>query len=86
MLQGLKGFGFRVCPLTETVKGVKGCLDYYQRLSEQRAQLDYEIDGIVYKLNRIDWQVSVGFIAKAPRWALAHKIPCSGKKCCGARN
>ena len=79
MLQGLKGFGFRVCPLTETVDGVAGCLDYYKRLSELRPKLDYEIDGIVYKLNRMDWQVSVGFIAKAPRWALAHKFPAQEK-------
>lgn len=79
MLENLKTWGFRICPLTETVTGVPGCLDYYERLSRQRAGLDYEIDGIVYKVNRIDWQVSVGFIAKAPRWALAHKFPAQEK-------
>lgn len=75
MLSGFKQMGLRVCPLVETVTGVQGCLDFYQKVLAARAGLDYEIDGVVYKLNRRDWQVSVGFIAKAPRWAIAHKLP-----------
>ena len=75
MLAGLKQWGLRVCPLVETVLGAQGCLDFYQQVLSLRASLDYEIDGVVYKLNRRDWQVSVGFIAKAPRWAIAHKLP-----------
>ena len=78
-LQKLAKLGFPVCPLIEPVSGVEGCLQYFTNLSEQRAHLDYEIDGIVYKLNRLDWQRSAGFIAKAPRWALAHKFPAQEK-------
>lgn len=79
MLKGLQAFGFRVCPAVESVKGVQGCLDYFRKLSEQRDALAYDIDGIVYKVNRFDWQRSLGFIAKAPRWALAHKFPAQEK-------
>lgn len=75
----LAQLGFPICPLLKVVKGVDGCLAYYADMSEQRAKLDYEIDGIVYKLNRLDWQKSAGFIAKAPRWALAHKFPAQEK-------
>lgn len=78
-LDKLAELGFPVCPLIETVNGVEGCLDYYRTVSERRAKLDYEIDGIVYKLNRLDLQYAAGFIAKAPRWALAHKFPAQEK-------
>ena len=79
MLDGLAAFGFRVCPIIEGVQGVQGCLDYFSKLSLQRDDLAYDIDGIVYKVDRIDWQKSLGFIAKAPRWALAHKFPAQEK-------
>jgi len=79
MLAGLVSFGFRVCPIVERVKGVQGCLSYYRKTSSQRDDLPYEIDGIVYKVDRFDWQKSLGFIAKAPRWALAHKFPAQEK-------
>ena len=78
-LQKLADLGFPVCPLLEVVSGVKGCLQYYQSMSARRAGLDYEIDGIVYKLNNLNWQRAAGFIAKAPRWALAHKFPAQEK-------
>ncbi len=78
-LSKLAEFGFPICPLIRPVSGVPGCLNYFQQLSEQRDSLAYEIDGIVYKLNRLDWQRSAGFIAKAPRWALAHKFPAQEK-------
>ncbi len=78
-LQKLGEMGFPICPLIEQVAGVDGCLDYFSRLSDERAELDYEIDGIVYKLDRLDLQRSAGFIAKAPRWALAHKFPAQEK-------
>lgn len=78
-LEKLAELGFPVCPLLKPVQGAQGCLDYFTDLSSQRAGLDYEIDGIVYKLNRLDWQRSAGFIAKAPRWALAHKFPAQEK-------
>ncbi len=75
MLMFLQALGLPVCPIIEKVSGVEACLDYYQRTGAARAELPYEIDGIVYKLNRLDWQRAAGFIAKAPRWALAHKFP-----------
>lgn len=78
-LEKLADFDFPVCPLLEKVDGAEGCLSYFSRLSEIRSNLDYEIDGIVYKLDRLDWQKSAGFIAKAPRWALAHKFPAQEK-------
>ncbi|MDG1904769.1 MAG: NAD-dependent DNA ligase LigA [Arenicella sp.] len=75
MLMYLAELGLPICPIVEVVSGVDGCVDYYQRTGASRDQLPYEIDGIVYKLNRLDWQRAAGFIAKAPRWALAHKFP-----------
>ncbi|RBP50981.1 NAD-dependent DNA ligase LigA [Arenicella xantha] len=78
-LSRLGELGFPICPLVENVTGVSGCLGYFAKMSERRASLDYEIDGIVYKLNRLAWQRAAGFIAKAPRWALAHKFPAQEK-------
>lgn len=75
MLTKLSGLGFPICPLIEKVDSASGCLDYFTRLSAQRADLEYEIDGIVYKLDDLALQRQAGFIAKAPRWALAHKFP-----------
>ncbi len=73
-LDFLAKLGLPICPIIELVSGVEGCLDYYRRMGARRADLGYDIDGIVYKLNRLDWQHAAGFIAKAPRWALAHKF------------
>ena len=78
-LQKLADLGFPVCPLLQKVSGPQGCLNYYAELSASRSSLGYEIDGIVYKLDRLDWQQAAGFIAKAPRWALAHKFPAQEK-------
>jgi len=75
IMQWLGEFGLPVSDRLELVKGVDGCLDYYQRTLQSREQLAYDIDGIVYKVSRMDWQQSLGFTAKAPRWALAHKFP-----------
>ena len=74
-LQQLKIWGLRVCPLIEVVKGVEGCWKYYQKLLQLRDQLDYEIDGVVYKVNDIALQKKLGFVSRAPRWAVAHKFP-----------
>ena len=79
MLYELKQLGFPTCPLVKQVKGVNGCLEYYADLSEKRVQLDYEIDGIVYKVNNLAHQSQAGFISRAPRWALAHKFPAQEK-------
>lgn len=75
MLKQLKTWGLRVCPLVKLVKGVQGCWDYYEKIHELRDQLDYEIDGIVYKVNNKTFQEKLGFVSRAPRWATAHKFP-----------
>ena len=75
ILQQLKEWGLRVCPLIERVKGVDGCWQYYQKILNLRDQLDYQIDGIVYKVDSIEAQRKLGFVSRAPRWATAHKFP-----------
>lgn len=74
LLAKLAGFGFAVQE-TATVDGVEGLLAHYRRLHEQRAALAYEIDGVVYKLDRFPLQERVGAVARSPRWAIAHKFP-----------
>ena len=74
-LKFLQASGLRVNPLVQTVKGAQGCIKAHQQLAKLRDSLDYDIDGIVYKVNRLDYQGSLGFVARAPRWALAHKFP-----------
>ncbi|WP_233263309.1 NAD-dependent DNA ligase LigA [Caedibacter taeniospiralis] len=75
LVQQLKQWGFQLTNEVEVVSGENGLMDYYERMSHKRADLPYDIDGLVYKLNRLDLQTKAGFIAKAPRWALAHKFP-----------
>lgn len=75
MLNQLQRWGLPVCAERRTVNGVQGCLDYYQQMAERRAQLPYEIDGIVYKVDSLRLQKELGFVARAPRWAIAHKFP-----------
>src|SRR5690606_11028306 len=62
-------------PEIKQVRGINACLDYYVDIAKKRDNLDYEIDGVVYKLDDIELQQQAGFIAKAPRWAVAHKFP-----------
>lgn len=68
-------WGLPISQEMQVVKGAEGCLAYYRELLARRHQLPYEIDGVVYKLSRIDWQEELGFVARAPRWAIAHKFP-----------
>jgi DNA ligase (NAD+) len=75
MIEQLKNWGLRVCLDTQVVTGAEGCLQYYQYMMNKRADLSYEIDGIVYKVNIIELQERLGFVARAPRWAIAHKFP-----------
>lgn len=75
ILRWLKSFGLPVTELARPVTGVAGCLEFYSSLHTQRESLPFEIDGVVYKVSRLDWQERLGYTAKAPRWALAHKFP-----------
>jgi len=74
-LQQLKEWGLKVSPLLKIVQGAEGCLQYYRDIGAKRASLAYEIDGVVYKVNRFVQQRELGFVARAPRWAIAHKFP-----------
>lgn len=71
----LSQLGFVVAPQRAVVSGADGLLDYYQRIGEARNRLPYDIDGVVYKVNRRADQRVLGFLSRAPRWALAHKYP-----------
>jgi len=75
ILQQLKSFGLPVCNEIKHVSGVKACLQYYEDISKRRDELPYDIDGIVYKVDSIKLQKRLGFVARAPRWAIAHKFP-----------
>jgi len=74
-LQRLKTWGFPVSSEIELVDGQEGCLRYYQKMAAKRAGLDYDIDGVVYKVNDIALQDALGQVSRAPRWAIAHKFP-----------
>ncbi|KFL38117.1 NAD-dependent DNA ligase LigA [Arenimonas donghaensis] len=75
VLQALKGFGFPVSPEVSIARGADGLLAYYQCIGALRDGLPYDIDGVVYKLDRQDQQKAMGFVSRAPRWAIAHKFP-----------
>lgn len=74
MIEQIKNWGFAINPLSQQTRNEKETLDFYQSINNQRAQLPYDIDGVVYKINRLDWQERLGFVARAPRWAIAHKF------------
>jgi DNA ligase (NAD+) len=74
-LEQIKTFGLPVSSEIKVVKGAEGCLAYHQSISEKRDSLGYEIDGVVNKVNSIELQEELGFVARAPRWAIAHKFP-----------
>ncbi len=71
----LNGFGLRTGTENRKVRGVEGCLDYYRDIGERRLKLPFQIDGVVYKVDRRADQEKLGFASRAPRWALAHKFP-----------
>ncbi|WP_286222648.1 NAD-dependent DNA ligase LigA [Marinobacter apostichopi] len=74
-LQQVKSWGFRINPEMRKARGVEECLQAYTELMEKRDSLPYEIDGIVFKVDRLDLQQKLGFVSRAPRWAIAHKFP-----------
>jgi len=71
----LREFGLPVCPQVTTARGAEGLLAYFEKIGSQRNDLPYDIDGVVYKLDRYDQQRAMGFVSRAPRWAIAHKYP-----------
>jgi DNA ligase (NAD+) len=75
MLQALRRWGFKICPQSRTVDSVDGCLEYYRDIGAARAKLEYQIDGVVYKVDDLELQRRLGFVSRAPRWAIAHKFP-----------
>lgn len=75
ILERLQSWGFPVCPEQTVVQGADGCQAYYRQMLERREQLPYEIDGVVFKVNRGEDQERLGFVARAPRWAVAYKFP-----------
>ncbi len=74
-LKQLANWGFRICPDSKVVSGAKGCLDYFNEIGNKRDDLSYDIDGVVFKVNSLDLQNQLGFVSRAPRWAIAHKFP-----------
>ncbi len=75
MMQMIKGWGFPLSPFLTVTDSVDAMIAHYGEIGRQRPDLPYEIDGVVYKIDRLDYQKRLGFVAKAPRWALAHKFP-----------
>ncbi len=75
VIRAIEAFGLPVSPQFTRVEGLDALLDHYETIASARPDLPYEIDGVVYKVDRLDWQERLGFVAKAPRWALAHKFP-----------
>nr|HMN83346.1 NAD-dependent DNA ligase LigA [Burkholderiaceae bacterium] len=75
LLDRLAVLGLPVSPLRRVVEGPQGLLDFYREVQARRASLPFEIDGVVYKVDRRDWYELLGFVARAPRYAIAHKFP-----------
>src|SRR3954470_20262294 len=75
MLKWLAKCGFHTSPIWKICKSAEELLAFHKEIGEQRASLDYDIDGVVYKVDRLDWQERLGFVSRSPRWAIAHKFP-----------
>ncbi|MDB5427368.1 MAG: ligA [Phenylobacterium sp.] len=74
-LQALKAWGFQITPQSRRVEGVEGLLRAYRFMEAERPRLAFDIDGVVYKVDRLDWQQRLGFVSRAPRWGIARKFP-----------
>lgn len=75
IVEKLRELGFPTCPNFKVVIGVKECLDYFEAMGARRTTLPYDIDGVVYKVDSLVAQKKLGFVSRAPRWAIAHKFP-----------
>lgn len=75
MIKWFEACGFKTNPLTRLCRSTEELIAFHRSIEERRAKLDYDIDGVVYKVDRIDWQERLGFVSRTPRWAIAHKFP-----------
>jgi DNA ligase (NAD+) len=75
MIRWFERRGFKTNPLTRICASVDQLLKFYRGIEQERSHLDYDIDGVVYKVDRLDWQERLGFVSRSPRWAIAHKFP-----------
>src|SRR5215471_14240615 len=75
MIKWFEACGFRTNPLTKICRSTEELIAFHREIEEKRAKLDYDIDGVVYKVDRLDWQERLGFVSRTPRWAIAHKFP-----------
>lgn len=75
MIKWFEHCGFTTNPLTKLCHSVEDLIKFHRKIEEQRAGLDYDIDGVVYKVDRLDWQERLGFVSRTPRWGIAHKFP-----------
>ncbi len=75
MIKWFEACGFTTNPLTRLCRSTEELIAFHRKIEEGRARLDYDIDGVVYKVDRIDWQERLGFVSRSPRWAIAHKFP-----------
>ena len=75
MIKWFEHCGFTTNPLTKMCRSVEELLAFHREIEARRSSLDYDIDGVVYKVDRLDWQERLGFVSRSPRWAIAHKFP-----------
>ena len=75
MIKWFETCGFKTNPLTKLCRSTDELIAFHRKIEEGRAKLDYDIDGVVYKVDRLDWQERLGFVSRSPRWAIAHKFP-----------
>jgi len=75
MIKWLEGCGFKTNPLAKICRSADELLAFHHSIELARGELDYDIDGVVYKVDRLDWQERLGFVSRTPRWAVAHKFP-----------
>ena len=75
MINWFESCGFKTNPLTKLCRSTEELITFHRKIEEGRAELDYDIDGVVYKVDRIGWQERLGFVSRTPRWGIAHKFP-----------